>query len=238
MMSGDGNLAPLIAGNGGGGGGNGGVLLGISDPGGPAGAGGGALELDSEGSIEVSAALSANGSGGGHGANGCSSQGGGGGGGSGGSLLLRGAGQVTVSQPLRATGGTGGAPSNAGCGNGCGGGAPGFVRIDAPVAVLGAVDSMPAPVRGPMWAPDTRQIVATPSVELTFFGTPNHAYGYSVGDTAVMGARPLSSGSAKITVSLPPRALTTVCVYVSENLAGEQLNLPEAKNCRVFVYIP
>jgi hypothetical protein len=218
------------------------VLLGIpGGKGGVGGAGGGAIELTSQGSLEVTAALTANG---GDGAKtnsgGCSQGGGGGGGGSGGSLLLRSDGELVVSASLSALGGAAGPEAASGCANGGGGGSPGFIRLDAPLASIGSVGAMPPTslVRGPMWKPDLAQVVSTASIQVVLFGTPNHSYGYSVGDAAVQPARPLSTGAATLDITLEPRVLTPVCAYVSNDLSGDSLNLPEARNCRVFVYIP
>ena len=231
---------PLVGGNGGGGGGTGQAALGLGTAGGPGANAGGGLELFSEGEMTVSSGVSANGGNGTTAGGGCTSGGGGGGGGAGGTLLLRAAGAMTVmAAPLRASGGNGGNASAAsGCGNRGGAGAPGVIRLDAPAGSISGVDAMPAAVRGPMLAPDTAQIVSTRDVELTLFGSANHEYGYNVGSGGVLSATTDADGKATFTVTLPPRMLTNVCTFVSPSVGGDQINLPEAKNCRVLVYIP
>ena len=47
-----------------------------------------------------------------------------------------------------------------------------------------------------------------------------------------------STGAGTVQVALEPGVRTTVCAYVDPQLSGEQLNLPEARNCRVLVFIP
>ena len=234
-------MLPLAGGNGGGGGGAGNVAIGLGTAGGAGGGGGGAIELSSEGSLELAADLSATGAAGvtaGGGCGGLGGGGGGGGGGSGGSLFVRAFSQLTLGAKLVATKGAGGGISAAGCSNKGGDGADGFVRVDAPAATPAGLDATPAAARGAVFDHAVASIQRNPTFDLDLFGSANQTYGYSVGEGQLTAVTVGQSGKVTVSITIAPHVLVAVCAYVAQGLSGPQLSLPEAKTCRTFVYIP
>ena len=210
--------ASEVAGSGGGGGGGGTVS---GDLGGAGGEGGGALRLDVEGAVvfDAGARVSANGSAGGAGTGAGGTAAGGGGGSGGGVWIAAAEGLVGASGSVEATGGPGAGGALPG-----GTGGSGYVRLDAPGAIVPLV--LPAPLYyGVKWDWVLEETVGAADVSGTVWGNPNLAVEVQLidatGASAIVITTALDAGGqAVVPATLAPgwnllRACSPDCVAPS-----------------------